>query len=87
MEYKKVGDNIPASVCITRQQYNKSEGSHILSNVAPGNYSFRLRAISLAGNGEFTSYKYFSISVSFLLPKLLISYVYIITNYLYFDSY
>lgn len=51
-------------VCITRQQFQQSDNSHTLSNVAPGNYSFRLRVQSLAGFGEFTQYKYFVIPVS-----------------------
>lgn len=53
-------------VCITRQTYYQSDYSHTLAIIAPGNYSFRLRAFSLAGYGDFTEYKYFVIQVSFL---------------------
>ncbi|XP_050440178.1 insulin-like receptor [Adelges cooleyi] len=63
LEYAKVGDNlIPSIKCITRQQFNKSGGSYILSSLLPGNYSFRVRAQSLAGYGEYTSYKYYNIN-------------------------
>ncbi|VVC26261.1 Hypothetical protein CINCED_3A024692 [Cinara cedri] len=62
LEYKKVGDHLnPPVVCITRQQFQQNDNSHYLSNVAPGNYSFRLRVQSLAGFGEFTQYKHFFI--------------------------
>ncbi|XP_060876851.1 insulin-like receptor [Metopolophium dirhodum] len=74
LEYKKVGDHLnPPVVCITRQQYQQSDYSHTLSNVAPGNYSFRLRARSLADYGEFTQYSHFLIpeALSITTPQLM----------------
>lgn len=41
-----------------------SGNSHTLSNVAPGNYSFRLRAQSLGGSGEWTESRFFVIEVN-----------------------
>ncbi|KAF4530738.1 hypothetical protein B566_EDAN007959 [Ephemera danica] len=47
--------------CITRKQFLQYEKAHTLKVPTPGNYSLRLRATSLAGNGVWTSVKYFLI--------------------------
>ncbi|KAJ8271980.1 hypothetical protein COCON_G00108390 [Conger conger] len=39
--------------CVSRQHYRVHKGYH-LSNLGPGNYSARVRATSLAGNGSWT---------------------------------
>lgn len=44
--------------CVSRPAYLKSGGTK-LSLVQPGNYSVRVRATSLAGNGSFTETTYF----------------------------
>lgn len=54
----------PTVECITRKQYMGWDGSYTLKNLQPGNYSLRLRATSLAGNGAYTPIKYFLIEVS-----------------------
>ncbi|XP_074000153.1 insulin-like receptor isoform X2 [Rhodnius prolixus] len=51
----------PTVECITRKHFQIAGNAHLLSNLHPGNYSLRLRASSLAGVGEYTSFKYFSI--------------------------
>ncbi|XP_013858973.1 insulin-like growth factor 1a receptor [Austrofundulus limnaeus] len=47
--------------CVSRQQYRQYKGAR-LTNLSPGNYSARVRATSLAGNGSWTE------SVSFYVP-------------------
>lgn len=39
--------------CVSRQHYREHKGVK-LSNLGPGNYSARVRATSLAGNGSWT---------------------------------
>ncbi|XP_071343963.1 insulin receptor b [Trachinotus anak] len=56
--YKKVGDTEVHTACVSRPAYLKSGGTK-LSLVQPGNYSVRVRATSLAGNGSFTETTYF----------------------------
>lgn len=60
----------PTVECITRKHFVESGNIYYLRNLGPGNYSLRLRATSLSGNGYYTSYKYFEIKVlSYLLFK------------------
>ena len=47
--------------CVSRQQYREHKGAR-LTNLGSGNYSARVRATSLAGNGSWTE------SVSFYVP-------------------
>uniref|UniRef100_A0A4W6FNT2 Tyrosine-protein kinase receptor n=1 Tax=Lates calcarifer TaxID=8187 RepID=A0A4W6FNT2_LATCA len=54
--YRKVGDT--EVTCVSRPAYLKLGGTK-LSLVQPGNYSVRVRATSLAGNGSFTETTYF----------------------------
>ncbi|XDV28919.1 hypothetical protein PO909_032112 [Leuciscus waleckii] len=53
--------------CVSRQQYRVLRGAQ-LSNLASGNYSTRVRATSLAGNGSWTE------PVSFYVPPPKINY-------------
>lgn len=46
------------TVCVSRPAYQKTGGTK-LSLVQPGNYSLRVRATSLAGNGSFTNITHF----------------------------
>jgi len=46
--------------CISRTRYLADNG-HKLSNLNPGNWSFRIRAVSLAGNGLWTNFNHFVI--------------------------
>uniref|UniRef100_A0A8C6Q7F4 Tyrosine-protein kinase receptor n=1 Tax=Nothobranchius furzeri TaxID=105023 RepID=A0A8C6Q7F4_NOTFU len=54
--YKKVGDT--EVLCVSRPAYVNMSGTK-LHLVHPGNYSVRVRATSLAGNGSFTETTYF----------------------------
>ncbi|KAG7230736.1 hypothetical protein INR49_019549 [Caranx melampygus] len=56
--YKKVGDTELHKACVSRPAYLKTGGTK-LSLVQPGNYSVRVRATSLAGNGSYTETTYF----------------------------
>ncbi|XP_062251588.1 insulin receptor b [Platichthys flesus] len=56
--YRKVGDSEDHTACVSRPSYIKSGGTKLLL-VQPGNYSVRVRATSLAGNGSFTETTYF----------------------------
>ncbi|KAK7889502.1 hypothetical protein WMY93_025062 [Mugilogobius chulae] len=56
--YKRVGDSEVHTACVSRPAYLKTGGTK-LSLVHPGNYSVRVRATSLAGNGSFTDTTYF----------------------------
>jgi hypothetical protein len=52
----------PTLICITYAQYrDEGKGGHVLDKLEPGNYTFKLRATSLAGNGSWTDPVYFNI--------------------------
>lgn len=52
----------PIILCITYAQYrDEGKHGHILDKLDPGNYTFRLRATSLAGNGSWTEHLSFKI--------------------------
>ena len=57
--YMQVKPNV---LCITYKKY-RDEGNrgHVLDKLEPGNYTYRIRATSLAGNGSWTSPLTFSI--------------------------
>ncbi|XP_046662039.1 insulin-like peptide receptor isoform X2 [Homalodisca vitripennis] len=44
----------PQIVCITRRKFHNLSKSYILKDLSPGNYSVKVRATSLAGNGNYT---------------------------------
>lgn len=48
-------------VCITRRDFTKAGNSYVLKELPAGNYSVKVRATSLAGNGAYTHVKYFYI--------------------------
>jgi len=47
-------------ICVTNKAFNKV-GGYKLTNLDSGNYTFNIRATSLAGNGSWTESKYFVI--------------------------
>ncbi|XP_046545337.1 putative molluscan insulin-related peptide(s) receptor [Haliotis rubra] len=55
IEYKKIStaDVEPTRICFTHKEYRKL-GGYKFQRLNPGNYSFRIKATSLAGNGSFT---------------------------------
>lgn len=48
--------------CVSRQHYKEHRGVR-LTNLGPGNYSARVRATSLAGNGSWTE------PIAFYVPQ------------------
>lgn len=48
-------------VCITRRDFANMGNSYVLKELPTGNYSVKVRATSLAGNGAYTEVKYFYI--------------------------
>ncbi|KAK7866791.1 hypothetical protein R5R35_004211 [Gryllus longicercus] len=69
LEREKTGGNAvvkrykTASDCIPRKQFVENQHSFTLVNLAPGNYSVRVKAVSLAGSGftNYTQFRYFYI--------------------------
>uniref|UniRef100_A0A3Q0SZM0 Tyrosine-protein kinase receptor n=1 Tax=Amphilophus citrinellus TaxID=61819 RepID=A0A3Q0SZM0_AMPCI len=57
----RLGNEPEKHRCVSRQQYREHKGAR-LTNLGSGNYSARVRATSLAGNGSWTE------SVSFYVP-------------------
>ena len=55
----------PMVECITRNQFLNNGCSYKLQKLPPGNYSLRVRAMSLAGYGDYTQPHYFCIKVGF----------------------
>ncbi|XP_063803191.1 insulin receptor-related protein isoform X2 [Pseudophryne corroboree] len=54
IKYKRDQEEGPSTVvCVSRQRFHRYKGVH-LTLVQPGNYSARIRATSLAGNGSWT---------------------------------
>lgn len=51
----------PTVKCLTRQEYLKNGRGYVLYNLPPGNYSFRVRTMSLAGEGPFTKLFHFTV--------------------------
>lgn len=54
IKYSRESEEVPATVvCVSRQRYGKYRGVY-LTLLQPGNYSAKIRATSLAGNGSWT---------------------------------
>lgn len=58
VNYRRLGDTEELHHCVSRKNY-VSDGGCKLRVVHPGNYSVRIRATSLAGNGSWTDPAYF----------------------------
>ncbi|GFG35214.1 hypothetical protein Cfor_01318, partial [Coptotermes formosanus] len=63
IEYKSVENPhySPMVECITRNQFLNNGSSYKLQKLPPGNYSLRVRAMSLSGYGDYTQPRYFCI--------------------------
>ena len=48
------------TVCVSQRKYHIN-GGHRLVNIDAGNYTFKIAAVSLAGNGSYTPFMYFVI--------------------------
>ncbi|XP_075217094.1 insulin-like receptor [Lycorma delicatula] len=72
IEYRLVDiENVkPIIECITRRDFLEQGKSYTLQNLTPGNYSLKVHATSLAGNGDFTSVQYFQIKGPPAVSKL-----------------
>ncbi|XP_037837848.1 insulin receptor a isoform X2 [Kryptolebias marmoratus] len=58
VNYKRLGDSEEQHYCVSRNMYNVTRGCK-LKVMHPGNYTVRIRATSLAGNGSWTEPTYF----------------------------
>ncbi|XP_036443170.1 insulin-like growth factor 1b receptor [Colossoma macropomum] len=59
----RLGAELEKHECVSRQHYKEHRGVR-LTNLGPGNYSARVRATSLAGNGSWTE------PIAFYVPQL-----------------
>ncbi|XP_009869856.1 PREDICTED: insulin receptor-related protein-like, partial [Apaloderma vittatum] len=53
IKYSRESEEVTTVVCVSRHRYSKYRGGH-LALLQPGNYSAKVRATSLAGNGSWT---------------------------------
>ncbi|XP_068196167.1 insulin receptor a [Antennarius striatus] len=60
VNYKRLGDSEELHYCVSRNMYKVTRGCK-LKVMHPGNYTVRIRATSLAGNGSWTEPTYFSV--------------------------
>uniref|UniRef100_A0A8D3CU01 receptor protein-tyrosine kinase n=1 Tax=Scophthalmus maximus TaxID=52904 RepID=A0A8D3CU01_SCOMX len=58
VNYKRLGDTEELHYCVSRNMYKVTRGCR-LKVMHPGNYTVRIRATSLAGNGSWTEPTYF----------------------------
>lgn len=63
VEYKRneVANFKPVLACVTRLQHESNDHKFSLHRLHPGRYSIRVRATSLAGDGNYTTYQHFSL--------------------------
>ncbi|KAM6962724.1 insulin receptor b [Aplochiton taeniatus] len=71
IHYRRIGDPEEQQLCVSRLAYANLGGSK-LRVVHPGNYSVRIRATSLAGNGSWTDSAYFYMQHKDSLPMSVI---------------
>ncbi|VVC36902.1 Fibronectin type III,Tyrosine-protein kinase, active site,Protein kinase domain,Immunoglobulin-like [Cinara cedri] len=62
LDYKYKDAIIFESVCITMKEYITAGRSYVIRHLLPGEYHFRIRAVSLAGEGPYTELHTFYIS-------------------------
>uniref|UniRef100_A0A4X2JTI9 Tyrosine-protein kinase receptor n=1 Tax=Vombatus ursinus TaxID=29139 RepID=A0A4X2JTI9_VOMUR len=61
VNYWRVGDTEELHLCVSRKHYAHEQGCR-LRGLQPGNYTVRIRATSLAGNGSWTEHTYFYVA-------------------------
>ncbi|KAF5294238.1 hypothetical protein FQR65_LT10824 [Abscondita terminalis] len=66
VQYKRIDlENAKNSTdCVTQRNYASRGGKYVIQNLPPGEYSVRVKAISLAGEGKFTKAVTFQIKLS-----------------------
>ncbi|KAM9097937.1 insulin receptor isoform X1 [Sarcophilus harrisii] len=61
VNYWRVGDTEELHLCVSRKRYANEQGCKFRV-LQPGNYTVRIRATSLAGNGSWTEHTYFYVA-------------------------
>uniref|UniRef100_A0A8B9F5Y2 Tyrosine-protein kinase receptor n=1 Tax=Amazona collaria TaxID=241587 RepID=A0A8B9F5Y2_9PSIT len=61
VNYGRLGETEEAHYCVSRKHFASEQGCR-LRGLQPGNYSVRIRATSLAGNGSWTEPTYFYVA-------------------------
>ncbi|PKK19298.1 insulin receptor [Columba livia] len=61
VNYGRLGETEEAHFCVSRKHFASEQGCR-LRGLQPGNYSVRIRATSLAGNGSWTEPTYFYVA-------------------------
>ncbi|XP_025066097.1 insulin receptor isoform X3 [Alligator sinensis] len=61
VNYGRLGESEEAHYCVSRKQFASEQGCKLRA-LQPGNYSVRVRATSLAGNGSWTEPTYFYVA-------------------------
>ncbi|CAB3378566.1 Hypothetical predicted protein [Cloeon dipterum] len=89
LEYRRVDVDPPGKSfqeCISRQEFRQAGGSYVIGeaprNLQPGNYSLRISASTMVGQGEYSSFKYFVIEKSPSNPSQLLIVVFIVVVFL-----
>ncbi|XP_053320288.1 insulin receptor [Spea bombifrons] len=60
LHYSRLGDTEEMTACVSQKQYSVDKGIKLRVTI-PGNYSVKIRATSLAGNGSWTEPTYFQV--------------------------
>ncbi|KAM9460613.1 insulin receptor b [Clarias gariepinus] len=71
VSYHRVSDNEEMHLCVSRISYEKTGGCKLRVG-HPGNYSVRIRATSLSGNGSWTEPVYFYVPDNLMNVKIII---------------
>ncbi|XP_075063067.1 insulin receptor [Mixophyes fleayi] len=70
VQYNRLGDTQEENACVSQKQYITDKGAKLRS-LRSGNYSVRVRATSLAGNGSWTPTSYFYVPEQEPNPSIL----------------
>ncbi|XP_051549350.1 insulin receptor-like isoform X1 [Myxocyprinus asiaticus] len=74
VKYLRMSDNYEDQICVSRITYEKNHGCRLRVG-HPGNYSVRIRATSLAGNGSWTEPAYFFVPDREMNMKIIVALV------------
>ncbi|KAI7790771.1 insulin receptor b precursor [Triplophysa rosa] len=85
VKYIRMSDNYEDQICVSRITYEKNHGCRLRVG-HPGNYSVRIRATSLAGNGSWTEPSYFFVPNRDTNMKIIIGPVIVIFVLLFLAS-
>lgn len=62
LEYKRAEHQSYTAVCVTAKEYETAGRSYAFKNLLPGDYEFKIRAVSLAGDGPATDVLRFTVA-------------------------